>query len=49
MEHSEKRDRKAGILDLVWPFCHFPPFYFDELVVGLSSDQLHVEMNVIYT
>ena len=45
----EKRNRKAAILHLVCHFGHFPHFYFDKLVSGLSSDQLHIEMNVIST
>ena len=44
--HCEQEARHFGFSG---HFAHFRHFYFDELVVGLSSDQLHIEMSVIST
>ena len=42
-----KKQQEARHFDFSGHIGHFPYFYFDELVPGLSSDQLHIEMIVI--
>ena len=46
---SWKTQQEARHFALSGHFGHIPHFYFDELVPGLSSDQLQMEMSVITT